>query len=154
MHKPKVGEWIRYVGPNDNSIGLTSGCIGQVFFIRTEDRIYIAMGVDWKLNDSHGFNWKAVPYRYGYDTLELIVQPPVLITDIRPSGPELTKPKNRFSRNIMDFADQVAEIIKRKETAKAEDYRSMCDTCHGTGEIDQQLGGPGTSSIVRCPDCS
>lgn len=28
-----------------------------------------------------------------------------------------------------------------------------CDTCDGTGEIDQRLGGYAESGVVDCPDC-
>lgn len=28
-----------------------------------------------------------------------------------------------------------------------------CETCGGTGEIDQRLGGAATSGVVPCPDC-
>jgi len=29
----------------------------------------------------------------------------------------------------------------------------LCDTCLGTGEIDERLGGEPSSNIVACPDC-
>ena len=28
-----------------------------------------------------------------------------------------------------------------------------CETCSGTGEIDQRLGGYVESGVVECPDC-
>lgn len=30
----------------------------------------------------------------------------------------------------------------------------VCETCGGAGEIDQRLGGIGTSATVPCPDCA
>ena len=39
----------------------------------------------------------------------------------------------------------------REKYAKA--MEAQCETCGGTGEIDQRLGGEATSGIVPCPDC-
>jgi len=29
-----------------------------------------------------------------------------------------------------------------------------CETCGGTGEVDESLGGSPRSGIVKCPDCT
>lgn len=47
--------------------------------------------------------------------------------------------------NHRHYAEVVDGISSIKEAA--------CETCQGTGEIDERLGGVAGSGIVQCPDC-
>ncbi len=49
--------------------------------------------------------------------------------------------------------DLIRERMRAAVAAQESYLVTVCETCHGTEELDQTLGGDARSGIVKCPDC-
>lgn len=65
----------------------------------------------------------------------------------------LRKDADRYQwlRDEADFSD--FEALCHTAIDEWAAYIDGCETCQGSGKIDQTLGGEPTSGVVPCPDC-
>lgn len=65
----------------------------------------------------------------------------------------MTSPKGKTNKKWTSSQDYKSNYDRIFTKVSEDSADKPCDTCGGTGEVDESLGGTGAVGMVPCPDC-